>query len=92
LAEILLSDDVKQRAESLTRGASLPRVQADDFLNIEIPLPDMTTQKEMVDFIRHHRETWFYYRSIVNNVPQHIQSSLFEKLYNDRPLSSYAID
>jgi len=92
LAEILLSDDVKQRAESLTRGASLPRVQADDFLDIEIPLPDKATQKEMVEFIRHHREKWFYYRSIVNNVPQHIQNSLYEKLYNDKPLSAYTID
>lgn len=92
LAEILLSADTKQKAESLTRGASLPRVQSDDFLNIEVPLPDLTTQNEIVEFIRHHREKWLYYRSVVNQIPQHIQNSLFEKLYNDNPLLAYTID
>ena len=92
LAEVLLSDGVKQKAESLTRGASLPRVQADDFFDIEIPLPDMATQKEIVDFIRQHREKWFYYRSIVSTVPRHIQGSLFERLYNGKPLPAHAIE
>ena len=90
LAEILLSDDVRQRAESLTRGASLPRVQVDDFLNIEIPLPDLETQREMVEFIQQHRDKWFYYRSIVNDMPQHIQNALFERLYNGHPMLAFA--
>ena len=92
LAEILMSDEVKQRAESLTRGASLPRIQVDDFLNIEIPLPDLTTQREMVDFIQQHRNKWLHYRSVVDNIPKHIQSSLFDKLYNDKPLLAYVTD
>ena len=91
LAEVLLSDKVRARAESLTRGATLPRVQADDFLSIEIPLPDMETQKEIVDFIRNHREKWLHYRQAANNIPIHIQNSLHERLYNNKQLSQFVM-
>ena len=89
LAEVILSDSVRQKAESLTRGASLPRVQVDDFLDIEIPLPAIDTQKEIVEFILYHRNKWHSYRTVVNEIPQFIQDSLFERLYSDKPLLNY---
>ena len=85
-AEILLSEEVKQKAESLTRGASLPRVQVEDFMRIRIPLPDMSVQREIVEFIQTHRKQWNHYRTLVNEVPQFIQNSLYSKLYEDKHL------
>jgi hypothetical protein len=91
LAEILLSDAVRDKAASLIRGASLPRVQPDDFLDIEIPMPDLSTQKELAAFIQLHRNKWLTYRAAVNSIPEYIQSSLRNRLSTGMPLSDFVM-
>lgn len=46
--EIILSRVVRDRVGSLTAGASLPRIQIQEFFNLQIPVPELSVQKKLV--------------------------------------------
>lgn len=89
LAEMLASDLVNKAAISLIRGASLPRIQIDDFLDIKIPLPSMHKQKLYADFIARNRKQWIAFRSYAQTAPQYIQESVINSLIDDKPLIDF---
>jgi len=47
IAEVLISPLVLERVGAITAGAALPRMQIKDFLNLEIPVPEIELQKRI---------------------------------------------
>ena len=48
LGELLVSERVRSRVSSLVAGSALPRVQLSDFLSIDVPIPELDEQQEVV--------------------------------------------
>lgn len=53
---MLTSDYMLKRIERVTEGANLPRVDADGFDRIEIPLPPLSEQRRIVEILNEARE------------------------------------
>ena len=56
LREILVSDSVTELVTRMQAGAALPRISSKDLLNISIPVPPLSFQKECVFKIERSRE------------------------------------
>ena len=56
LRAILSSDYVQQHVANLQTGSALPRIQIDDLLAIEVPLPPLEEQRDYEEFLvsQHH--------------------------------------
>ena len=48
LGELLVSERVRSRVNSMVAGSALPRVQLSDFLSIEVPIPELDEQRDVV--------------------------------------------
>ncbi len=86
LAEVLISEIVKKKAIALVRGASLPRIQIDDFLRIKIPVPPRKEQETFANFILEQRDKWLEYRIRVQEIPNYIKEELVNKVMGNRLL------
>lgn len=76
LRHVLASLYVTQYATQLTRGAALPRMATEDLLNIELPLPDITTQKALVQQLARHDREVARLRARLETLP-HQQAAAF---------------
>jgi len=82
----LISEIVKKKAIALVRGASLPRIQIDDFLRIKIPVPPRKEQETFANFILEQRDKWLEYRIRVQEIPNYIKEELVNKVMGNRLL------
>ena len=82
LRYILSSDYVLERVKVLISGAALPRIQLEDFLSIEIPLPSLEQQAGLEEFLKNaaeeYKRAWFRYQ----NMPQIVLNELKSALEN----------
>jgi len=84
LRYILSSEYVLEKVKVLISGAALPRIQLEDFLNIEIPLPPLEEQNVLNDFLKkaseEYKRAWFRYQ----NMPQIVLNELQYALESQR--------
>ncbi len=78
LREILVSEPVTELVSRLQGGAALPRISSKDLLNINIPLPPMTFQKECVKKIEQLRSQRRELLSKANKATQESQNIISE--------------
>ena len=82
LRYILSSDYVLEKVKVLISGSALPRIQLEDFLNIEIPLPALEQQAVLDEFLKNaaeeYKRAWFRYQ----NMPQIVLNELKSALEN----------
>ena len=85
LRYILSSDYVLERVKLLISGSALPRIQLEDFLNIEIPLPTLEQQAGLDDFLKksneEYKQAWFRYQ----NMPQVVLNELRSAIETEKP-------
>ncbi len=55
LGELLVSERVRTHISSLVSGAALPRIQLPEFLKVEVPVPEIKTQQEVVARLKEAR-------------------------------------
>ena len=80
LGELLVSGRVRARISALVAGAALPRVQLSDFLDIEVPIPELEIQRELVaqlkgarsEFERHLQKAQLLPRNIAEAFARHV--------------------
>ncbi|MCN7407385.1 restriction endonuclease subunit S [Escherichia coli] len=83
LKELLLSKYVSQHVMSMTSGATLPRLNVSEFLNIKVPLPNLDIQNKMANYmsskrnkiIEFEREIKCLRETIVNEFQEFIESN-----------------
>lgn len=80
LRYILSSDYVLEKVKVHISGAALPRIQLEDFLNIEIPLPSLEQQIILNEFLKksdeEYKRAWFRYQNMPQIVLNELQTVL----------------
>lgn len=76
LEELLTSEWVQQAVARLVGGATMPRINISDFLNIEIPLPSIDQQNSVSEILSARRKKWLKSFLYVNEEPHHIKNAM----------------
>lgn len=76
LAEILTSEWVLKEIKRLAGGATLPRLNIKDFLEINIPVPDIDIQNKIAEFVEKSRTDWKNHSSIAEKMPESIKNTI----------------
>lgn len=99
LKYLVSSDIVQEQIEKYIAGASLPRIQAEDFLSIQIPLLDKTLQSGLVDYLSIINAQYQSYYNRLNTFKTDFNSMILDSIkeqkvkkmdhltYNDLSLS-----
>jgi len=86
LEEILGSRWVQSEIERIVGGATMPRINIKDFLNIRVPLPPIDRQNEIAQFIQEERAGWMEELKKVKRTPSLIMDIVMNSLNHDLPL------
>jgi len=86
IIEILISSIILEQVEFITTGASLPRVQIKDFLNLEIPIPKVKTQYEIIQKAIEYRKLANEYLYFSNQINKSLSIELIESIKNNTVL------
>ena len=84
-AELLVSEEIRNRVQALVAGAALPRIQFSDFLEISVPIPTIEAQKEIVAELVATREDLKEYFRKIKDTPQRISSAFARYAFSGKP-------
>jgi len=85
-SEILTSSWVLNEIDRLAGGATLPRVNINDFLNIKIPIPDIETQNLIAIFISNSRDVWLEHSCKYFQMPPAMKQSISDFIAGENNL------
>ncbi|MCG2717570.1 MAG: restriction endonuclease subunit S, partial [Nanoarchaeota archaeon] len=77
---LLLSYEYLEKTNSLMYGKEHPRIHPLDIVNIKIPLPDLETQKKIVDEIQRQEIINEEAKQRIKGLRDKINKIIFEKL------------
>lgn len=78
LGEILTSRWVQSEIERIVGGATMPRINIKDFLQIHIPLPPLEIQAQIADFISNERSKFLKQLNYTSVSPLLIQGAVLD--------------
>lgn len=85
LRHLLASEFVSRYARKLTAGASLPRMSAEDLLNLGIPLPPLDEQRELVERLKAADDEIIRLRHELATLPSAVANALLNSIASGRP-------
>ena len=80
IIELLISSIILEQVEYITTGASLPRVQIKDFLNLKIPIPKVEVQYEIIKKAIEYRKLANEYLYFSNQINKNLSIELIESI------------
>lgn len=82
LKELLLSKYVSQHIMSMTSGATLPRLNVKEFLNIRVPLPGLDIQNKMAKHMLSKRNKVMEFEREIKHLKEMLVNELHEFIEN----------
>jgi len=82
LGELLVSEQVRTRVTALVAGAALPRIQLSDFLDVEVPVPELEIQKRLVAKLKEARIELNHHLMKSDLLPRHIAEAFASYVYD----------
>ncbi|MCL2149159.1 MAG: hypothetical protein FWH47_07480 [Methanomassiliicoccaceae archaeon] len=80
LSELLISVPVNEEIVSLVRGASLPRIDLNDFLDMTLPIPPISVQKEIASYTETRRREYREAKERADRIPDDIRRNLLRMI------------
>lgn len=82
LTAALRFKEINERITKLIRGASLPRVNLSDLLEVAIPVPSKSIQKQIVTFIQEKQNEYLSCIHRIKSIPIEMNTKLEKSLLN----------
>lgn len=86
---VMLSPLILDRVSRITQGANLPRVEADAFDRLEIPLPPLSEQRRIVAMLEEDRAVRRLHRS-ADQLNAKLIPAIFHDMFGD-PLTDHSV-